>query len=91
MANPWRRARRNQVTGQLRESDVRLCTRYAVKLDPLPNAVRGGTVTATWCALCTTMLLTTALIFFIVKNTSKAWDYATTIACVHGVASMLGA
>jgi len=46
--------------------------------------------TATWCALCTTMLLSTALIFFIVKNTSKAWDYATTIAFVHGVASMLG-
>lgn len=52
----------------------------------------GGRVrnTATWCALCTTMLLSTALIFFIVKNTSKAWDYATTIAFVHGVASMLG-
>eukprot|EP00959_Pyramimonas_sp_CCMP1952_P057682 1203961-Pyramimonas_sp.AAC.1 len=45
---------------------------------------------ASWLALITTMPLTTVLIFFIVKNTRKAWDYAVTISFTHLVACIIG-
>mmetsp|Transcript_7447 Transcript_7447/g.15184 ORF Transcript_7447/g.15184 Transcript_7447/m.15184 type:complete len:161 (-) Transcript_7447:147-629(-) len=44
---------------------------------------------ASWLALVTTMPLTTVLIFFIVKNTRKAWDYAMTISFTHLVACII--
>mmetsp|Transcript_44316 Transcript_44316/g.73833 ORF Transcript_44316/g.73833 Transcript_44316/m.73833 type:complete len:161 (+) Transcript_44316:217-699(+) len=44
---------------------------------------------ASWLALVTTMPLTTVLIFFIVKNTRKAWDYAVTISFTHLVACII--
>mmetsp|Transcript_17242 Transcript_17242/g.23821 ORF Transcript_17242/g.23821 Transcript_17242/m.23821 type:complete len:161 (-) Transcript_17242:423-905(-) len=44
---------------------------------------------ASWLSCVTTMLLSTILIFFIVKNTRKAWDYATSISMIHFVVCCL--
>mmetsp|Transcript_6695 Transcript_6695/g.7679 ORF Transcript_6695/g.7679 Transcript_6695/m.7679 type:complete len:164 (-) Transcript_6695:1239-1730(-) len=38
---------------------------------------------ATWLSNITTFLLAPILIFFIVNNTRKSWDYAVTISFVH--------
>mmetsp|Transcript_21540 Transcript_21540/g.41083 ORF Transcript_21540/g.41083 Transcript_21540/m.41083 type:complete len:161 (+) Transcript_21540:361-843(+) len=43
---------------------------------------------ASWLAAVTTIPLATVLIFVIVKNTSKAWDYASTISLVHALLSI---
>ena len=53
------------------------------------NPAAGGTALVTWLSFVLMLFVATSLIYYVVRSTQMAWDYAVTFSFVHFILSII--